>query len=75
MSDNFTHVLIFKTNIHTEEDKSRIKEFLNAHSSVEEASVDIEDVDRVLRVVSYYLKPAEVISLVKENGINCEELE
>lgn len=75
MPEDLSHILIFRTNIQSEEDKLKVRNLLASHALIHESSVDIEDVDKVLRVVSPQLKPADVITLVKENGFICEELE
>jgi hypothetical protein len=75
MPENLDHILIFKTNIKTEEDKLRVSELLCTHEAIEDWHVDSEDVDCVLRVVSYSLLPQQVNSLINNAGFNCLELE
>jgi cell fate (sporulation/competence/biofilm development) regulator YmcA (YheA/YmcA/DUF963 family) len=75
MTIDLTHVLVFRTNIGTEIEKQKVKQLLESHPLVEESSVDMEDVDRVLRVVSKHLHPEEIINLIKNGGFECHELE
>lgn len=75
MTENLAHILVFKTNIHTDMDKHRIKETLSSVKAIEEWSVDTEDIDRVLRVVSYELCPEEIIKTINAIGFNCQELD
>lgn len=72
--EELTHILIFKTNIKTEEDKTLLLEFFSTNKSVVECSIDCEDIDCVMRVVSYELSSGEIIKLVKQKGFRCEEL-
>ena len=70
---DFKHILLFKTNIQTADDKSRIAKVLEKQK-IDQWTVDQQDVDCVLRIVSPVLKPEEVIQLVSKNGYQCEEL-
>lgn len=67
------HILVFKTDIQTSADKARLEQVL-APLPIEKWSVDTDDVDCVLRIVSASLQPAEVIQLVKRQRYWCSEL-
>ena len=73
--ENLTHILVFKTNIKTNEDKIRINELFSRNNAIEEWSVDCDDIDCVLRLVSYKLSPNEIIKLINQIGFQCQELE
>ncbi|PBQ33268.1 hypothetical protein CNR22_16295 [Sphingobacteriaceae bacterium] len=73
--EELTHILIFKTNISTTEDKLRVKEVLSNTAFVNEWSVDCEDIDCVLRIVSYELSAEQIINLINQAGFECRELE
>lgn len=75
MTADLTHILIFRTNIHTPSDKLRVGEFFTAHRQVQEWNVDMEDVDRVLRIVSHDLRAADIIRHVNTIGYECQELD
>ena len=75
MTENLTHILIFRTNIDTETDKQRIKELMDILPAVECWSVDMDDIDRVLRVVSHTLTMEQLIHLINKAGYQCQELE
>lgn len=75
MTQDLTKVLIFQTNINTEEDRQKISDLLQTHPLISEWSVDLEDIDRVLRVVSDKLGLEDVIKLVTNCGFVCQELE
>ncbi|WP_155179113.1 hypothetical protein [Fulvivirga lutimaris] len=48
--------------------------FLNSHPCISEWSVDTEDLDNVLRVVSTKLLEKDVIQLIQSKGFVCEVL-
>jgi hypothetical protein len=73
MDINFKHILLFKTDIRTEADKQHIGKIM-AENQIDQWTVDLQDIDCVLRIVSPTLKLEEVINLVAENGYQCEEL-
>ena len=75
MTIDISNILIFKTNIQTEFDKLRIKNVLDASHRVLKWSIDMEDVDHVLRVVSDSLSPEQIISILDYVGFECAELE
>ena len=75
MTTNFSNIHIFKTNIKTEFDKERIQPALDAHDTILNWNIDQMDIDCVLRIVSDTLTPQQIISVVKYNGFECDELE
>jgi hypothetical protein len=75
MIANFNHILIFKTNIQTEYDKQRVQPILDAHDTIQQWNIDLQDVDCVLRIVSETLTPEQIISVIKHQGFECAELE
>jgi len=75
LMENLTHIQVFKTNIKTEGDKQRVKTLFNNKPDIEEWSVDCDDIDCVLRIVSYTLGPEEIITLINQTGFQCQELE
>lgn len=66
---------IFRTNINTQQDKNMVIGEIQAHFSVMACSVDIEDCDRVLRVVSPQLGEDAIIAFVKRMGFYCDLLD
>ena len=73
MDINIEHILLFKTDIRTEGDKRYIAKIME-ESRIDQWTVDLQDIDCVLRIVSPTLKMDEVIELVTKNGYHCEEL-
>lgn len=68
------HLLIFKTDIGKLCSNCEVHKALDAHNSIWEWSIDTEDDDCVLRVVSPTLTADMVISLVNSLGHKCAEL-
>jgi len=75
MTIDLSNILIFKTNIQTEFDKLRIKNVLDASQKVLKWNIDMDDPDRVLRIVSDSLRPDQIISVLEYVGFECSELE
>ena len=67
-------ILVFKTNLYSEEDVKTIEPVLNKIPEVLEWNVDREDIDKVLRVETAKLSPLDLIDILKDAGYFCEEL-
>ncbi len=68
-------LLIFKTNIQTEGNLKAVEKLFVAQKAIADWSVDIEDVDKVMRVeLAGLLSENEVIRLIKNIGLSCEVL-
>ncbi len=72
--DNFDHILLFKTNIESEDCINNLKEVLNSFEAILAWNIDLDDCDYVLRIVSYTLNHQEVIKLINSQGYKCCEL-
>jgi uncharacterized protein (DUF1786 family) len=72
--ENFNHILLFRTDIKSEEDKQALQPLLDKNKNIEQWNVDLDDEDYVLRIVSYTLKHDQVIEMVQDHGYNCCEL-
>lgn len=69
------HILIFKTNIATARDRKNAARVLDEQPYIFGWTIDMNDVDRVLRVVSLRPEPALITNLIKASGYYCAELE
>jgi hypothetical protein len=67
-------VLVFKTNIALREQVSKVAALLNENAAVKKWTIDLGDIDRVLRIETDQLQPEDVIALVGKAGFWCEEL-
>ena len=72
--ENFNHILLFRTDIKSEEDKQALQPLLDKDKNIEQWNVDLDDEDFVLRIVSYTLKHDQVIEMVRNCGYHCCEL-
>nr|WP_295874653.1 hypothetical protein [uncultured Chitinophaga sp.] len=67
---------IFRTNINTVKDKDNVVDAISSSFSVNACSVDIEDCDKVLRVISpQQLAERTIIEFVNRLGFNCDILD
>ncbi len=71
---NTENILLFKSNIKTASDKFAVERILDIHPHIEQWTVDQQDEDCVLRVISPRLTHNHVIDMVKGCGYHCEEL-
>jgi hypothetical protein len=72
---NLDNILVFKTNISSHSQKDSAKNVLDSIDHIEEWSIDMEDVDRVLRVVSRQPNSNEIINKLTNAGHECSELD
>ncbi len=68
-------VLVFKTNVQAEEQVSKIKPVLSGVKLISDWNFDLDDCDRILRVVVSGLHPRFIESLLEMCGFYCRELE
>jgi len=72
---NTENILVFATNIRTNNDKQLISQTLNEISEIHQWNIDQEDIDCVLRVVSKTLSEEQIINIVNNHDFNCKPLE
>ena len=68
-------VLVFKTNVTSKKKVSKVSALLTSFPAIEQWNFDLDDCDKVLRVVSRGVNPGSVESLLHNAGFNCQELE
>lgn len=69
-----SHVLIFKTNVESEEQLQQASLLLNATDSIIKWNIDREDIDKVLRVESSLPHISNIMNIMMDAGFACEEL-
>ncbi|AOZ98317.1 hypothetical protein [Flavobacterium commune] len=74
METDFNNILIFGTNIKTENDKMIISKVLNSNPEIEQWNIDLEDIDSVLRIESRTLNASQIIKMITEQDFKCSEL-
>ena len=68
-------LFIFKTDIRTKRQIKQLKPVLESNSHISRWTIDMDDIDRVLKVETDVNScQEELITLVKSQGIYCEEL-
>ena len=73
--EDMENILILKTNVKKPKQVISLESLLSRHSEIEQWSIDLEDVDSVLRIVSKTLTYNKVTNLLKQLGYFCCELE
>ena len=75
MENHLENVLVFATNIKTENDKQKIISTLDEHSEIHEWNIDQDDIDCVLRIVTNTLSEEHIIQLISQHNFACAALE
>jgi len=68
-------VLIFKTNVTNEKKVNKVNSLLSSVQTIKQWNFDLEDCDKILRIVATGVKPDFVESLLQKAGFNCEMLD
>ncbi|GAA3621884.1 hypothetical protein [Flavivirga jejuensis] len=69
------NLLLFQTNIKSKKKVKSIKPILNKHSDILKWSVDLEDIDHVLRIeATTNITETDVIDMVKTHGFHIKIL-
>ncbi len=69
------NTLIFKTNIGSNEEFDEVKKELSKRNKPKECTIDLDDIDKVLRILSDSLSVPEIEKDVMSMGYYCKELE
>lgn len=75
METNLDHIFVFKTNISVVSEDCMLRRAFENHPDIDQWSVDCEDTDCVLRIVSPTLSPRYIERLVNLHGFDCTELD
>lgn len=66
---------ILKTNVDYPEDAAQLELALLTRPSIQRMSIDLEDVDRVLKIESNeMIQQEEILQLIRGLGYECEDL-
>ncbi|KGO84168.1 hypothetical protein [Flavobacterium beibuense] len=74
MKQTNPQILVFKTDITELCSNCEVAKKLNTHPLINEWSIDTEDKDNILRIVTTNIVPQQIIQLVTESGHYCSEL-
>lgn len=69
-----TQILIFRSNIKTTSDRIAVERTLDIHPHIHQWTLDQQDDDCVLRVITERLSHRQIIDMVKGCGYVCEEM-
>lgn len=69
------HIFIFKTNLDSPSDIKLVGPVLQNMDGISQWTVDREDSDKILRVVTNRHEPNLIIHQLRELGYHCQELE
>jgi len=75
MKQVISDILLFKTNIKSISGLNIIKSIFDKRETIHRWTIDTEDIDCVLRIVSHSLRPNDVINEITQLGYYCAELE
>lgn len=68
-------ILVFKTNVTSKKKVSKLRPLLTSFPAIQQWNFDLEDCDKVLRIVATGLHPGSVESLLHTAGFNCQEMD
>ena len=74
-TDTEIEILVFKTNIDTLQDVELVSDALQSCSDIISWSIDLEDIDKVLRIESDYDITLRIEQMINANGYLCLALE
>ena len=69
------HLTIFKTNVTTTAQSLNMQLMLKGLPSTAECNFDLDDCDKILRLVSTDLQPSRICQLLNKEGFHCEPME
>jgi len=68
------NIMVFATSVSGPEQVSRVSPLLTSIPAIEDWNFDLEDCDRILRVVANNVSPRYIESILNDAGFNCMEL-
>lgn len=68
-------VAVFRTSLQTQQDVSKLANWLTAFHELTRWNVDLEDCDKILRLEGNGIDINQVQTLVRQAGFDCEELD
>jgi len=68
-------VLVFKTDVTSKRKISKVRALLTAFPAIQQWNFDLEDCDKVLRIVATDLQPRSIESLLHTAGFSCREMD
>ena len=75
MESRIENILVFATNIKSDNDKQKIANLLDKNTEIDQWTLDQEDIDCVLRIISETLSEEQIINLLNNQNFKCSALE
>ncbi|MFB2119666.1 hypothetical protein [Parapedobacter sp. 2B3] len=69
-----TDIFIFKTGVHTTAHVQQVAVLFGSVGEIKQWSFDLEDCDKILRIVALGIRPGAVERLLAGAGLACEHL-
>jgi len=67
-------VFVFKTNIRYKREINAIRRYIEGEPNIIKWNVDLQDIDKVLRIEALDMHPSMIQELINKAGHYCEEL-
>lgn len=67
-------ILVFKTNVTSKKKVTKVDPLLSSVPAIKQWNFDLEDCDKVLRIVTTGLKAGLVESILKTAGFHCQNI-
>ncbi len=68
-------VIVLKSDISNAVEIRKLSTVLDHHPMIGRWTVDLEDIDRVIRIETHVIGVDEIIALISSVGVECSELE
>lgn len=69
-----TEIFIFKTGVHTAAHVQQVSALFGSVEAIKQWSFDLDDCDKVLRIVALGIQPQAVEQLLLRVGLSCEHM-
>ena len=68
-------IVIFRRSVNAQKHVQQVAALFNSIKLIKQWSFDLDDCDRILRVVSLNVQPETIENLLRTEGIYCEHME
>lgn len=69
-----TEIFIFKTGVHTAAHVQQVAALFGSIEAIKQWSFDLEDCDKILRIVALDIRPRAIEQLLLKEGLACEHM-
>lgn len=68
-------IIVLKSNASSAFDIQKLSALFDHHPMIARWTVDLEDIDRVIRIESHLIGIDEIVALITSTGLECSELD